>query len=128
MKHTILVLEDEKPLLEAISQKLIKSGFEVLKSRSVEDALEYFNDDGIAKTVDAVWLDHYLLGERSGLDFVAFVKQDNSKWKNIPIFVVSNTASSDKVASYLEFGVTQYHTKSNVRLEEVIGEINNVLG
>lgn len=127
MTHTILVLEDEKPLLEAISKKLIKGGFEVLKSRSVKEALEYFDDDATAKIVDTIWLDHYLLGERSGLDFVAHIKEDGSKWKDISIFVVSNTASSDKVASYLEFGVTQYHTKSNVRLEEVIAEINNVL-
>lgn len=65
-------------------------------------------------------------GDRNGLDLVAFVKDDESKWKGIPIFVVSNTATPDKVQSYLELRVNQYHTKADVRLDTVIQEIKDV--
>ena len=126
MTKTVLVLEDEKPLLNAITKKLNKHGFNVLSARSVGQAVEYLEDKDI-EHIDAIWLDHYLLGERNGLEFVAFVKNDKSKWKKIPIFVVSNTATPDKVQSYLELGVSKYHTKSDVRLDTVIQEIQNTI-
>lgn len=123
-KKVILVVEDERPLLEAIKLKLEKSNFEVITARDVKGALNLIND---VDTIDAVWLDHYLLGKESGLDFVAKCKDDGSKCKNIPIFVISNTASSDKVQSYLKLGVQKYYIKAEKRLDEIIEEIENSL-
>lgn len=116
---TILVLEDERPLLEAIKKKLELNGFEVLTARSVEQAEEYLKD---ITTVKAIWLDHYLLGKDNGLDFVADIKS-NDATKALPIFVVSNTASQDKVQSYMRLGITKYYTKSNYRLDQIIEDI-----
>lgn len=121
----ILVLEDERPLLEAIRLKLEKSGLEVVTSRTVEQAKQYVVD---LERVDAIWLDHYLLGKENGLDFVAWCKEDkNIKCKLIPIFVVSNTASADKVSTYMSLGAKKYFVKSNHRLDEIIAEINKEL-
>jgi len=58
---------------------------------------------------------------------VAKLKEDGSKWKDLPIFVVSNTATEDKIKSYLHFGVTQYHTKADVRLDTVINEMGAII-
>lgn len=121
----VLVVEDERPLSDAIKSKLEKSGFGVVTARSVEQAMAYFSE---AVKIDAIWLDHYLLGSESGLDFVAKIKQDDSAWKKIPIFVVSNTASADKVQSYLRLGVNKYYTKSDHKLEEIINDIRDYLG
>jgi CheY-like chemotaxis protein len=121
---TILVVEDEKPLLEVIKTKLEKEGFSVVTARSVEQALGYLEDIG---SINAVWLDHYLLGKEDGLDFVAKCKQPDSWCKDIPIFVVSNTASADKVHSYLKFGVTKYYVKAEKKLDEIVTEINHEL-
>ncbi len=33
ISHTILIVEDEQPLLEAIKQKLVGSGFEVVTAK-----------------------------------------------------------------------------------------------
>ena len=119
MTKKILVLEDEKPLLRAITRGLTVKGYDVLGARSVSQALAYLE----RTSVDAIWLDHYVIGEQSGLDLVMILKEDDSKWKDIPIFVVSNTASPDKVKYYMQLGVEQYHTKSNVRLDYLIDEI-----
>lgn len=116
---TILVIEDEKPLQDVITKKLEINGFEVVSAREVGQAIEYLNE---VKKIDCIWLDHYLLGKENGLDFVAKVKE-NQEWKNIPIFVVSNTASPDKVRSYLQLGVEKYFTKSDFRLDQIIEEI-----
>ena len=59
----ILVIEDEIPLLNAIKIKLEKSGFDVVTARTVEQAWNHLQD---IKNIDAVWLDHYLLGIVTG--------------------------------------------------------------
>lgn len=124
-KKVILVLEDEKPLLEAIKLKLEKRGFDVVTARTIEQAKNYVNDLG---KVDVVWMDHYLIGKGNGLDFIAWCKEiDNEKCRLIPVFVVSNTASDDKVATYMSLGAKKYFVKSNHKLDEIITEISNSL-
>lgn len=120
----VLVVEDERPLLTAIQKKLELSSFEVVTARSVDQATEYI--DQLAH-VDAIWLDHYLLGQRSGLDFVAYVK-NHEEWKQIPIFIVSNTATPDKKQSYLQLGVTEFMTKSDYRLDDIVQKIEAAVG
>lgn len=122
-KPVILVVEDEKPLQEAIKIKLEKSDFEVVTARAVDQALGLMED---LVRVNVIWLDHYLLGKDNGLDFVAKLK-NNEKWKVIPIFVVSNTASAEKVKTYLELGVEKYYTKADFRLDNIIEEIKKSL-
>lgn len=121
----ILVLEDERPLLEAIKLKLEKNSFEVVTARTVEQAKHYVDD---LSRVDAIWLDHYLIGKEDGLDFVAWCKEeDNAKCKQVPIFVVSNTASSDKVSTYMRLGAKEYFVKSNHRLDEIVKAVADFL-
>lgn len=122
---TILVIEDERPLLEAIKIKLEKNDFKVLNARSINDAKNLSQE---TEKIDAIWLDHYLLGKEDGLDFIIWCKDDtNLKCKNIPVFIVSNTASSDKVASYMSLGARKYFVKANHKLDEIISEIKNSL-
>ena len=139
-KKTILVIEDERPLLEAIDAKLQKSGFTVIAARSVEQAFNPTLDkkeapititsieqaltylEGLER-VDAIWLDHHLLGKEDGLDFVKKFKANGGKWKKIPVFVVSNAASPKTVKSYISSGATKYYIKSDHRLDEIIKDI-----
>lgn len=116
---TVLVVEDERPLQEVIRRKLELSGFTVLVARRIEEATAHLQG---TERVAVIWLDHYLLGKENGLDFVARVK-NHPEWQSIPIFVVSNTASPDKVQSYLTLGVNQFYTKSDFRLDQIIEEI-----
>lgn len=123
LERTILVIEDEKPLARAISKKLDFSGFDVVTARSVEQALGYLED---IDKIDAVWLDHYLLGEMDGLDFLERVKS-HQDWKGLPVFVVTNTAGADKRLVYLKLGATEYFIKSENRLDKIISSIKKDL-
>lgn len=145
-KKTILVIEDEWPLLAAINAGLEKKGFNVIAARSVEEAFNTnLGKSGIGEVtvksieqalmyieslerVDAIWLDHHLLGEEDGLDFVKKFKANGGRWSKIPVFVVSNAASPATIKSYIENGATKYYIKSNHKLEEIIKEIEVVLG
>lgn len=144
-EKTILVIEDERPLLEAINAKLEKSGFNVISARSVEEAfnanlkknatgaidiasieqaLDYLES---LERVDAIWLDHHLLGNEDGLDFVKKFKANGGRWNKIPVFVVSNAASPKTIQSYVKAGVSKYFVKSDHRLDEIIKDIESFL-
>lgn len=115
-----LVVEDERPLLEAVKTKMELNGFDVVTARTVKQALGYLDD---VKKIDVIWLDHYLVGKETGLDFVVKLKNSKSKWKRIPVFLVSNTASPEKIEAYLRLGVDKYYTKSDYRLDQMIKDI-----
>lgn len=119
----ILVIEDEIALLEAIKMKLIKNNFEVLTCRDVESGLKL-----VTKTpkIDLIWLDHYLLGTQTGLDFVIKMKNNFPK-KGLPIFIVSVSIDSDKSNQYLRLGAEKFYTKSNFGLQEIIDDITKYL-
>lgn len=140
-KKTVLVIEDEPSLLEVINAKLEKNGLNVISSRSVEQAFAgkiIENDLGAItvdslkqalmyleslEEVDAIWLDHHLLGKEDGLDFVKKFKANGEKWNKIPIFVVSNAASPKTVKSYINSGVNKYYVKSDHRLDKIVEDI-----
>lgn len=117
-------MEDEKPLLEVIKFKLETEGFSVVTARSISQALDYL-ENGIK--IDAVWLDHYLFGKGNGLDFVAKLKQKGSAWKNLPIFLISNTASPEKIQLYLKLGVKKCYTKVDFTLDQIVTDIKEFL-
>ncbi|HEY4496704.1 MAG TPA: response regulator [Candidatus Paceibacterota bacterium] len=118
----VLILEDERPLSTAIEEKLKMTGLPSISARSVEEGLSYIENENIG----LVWLDHYLLGKRNGLDFVAELNNVHRD-KNIPVFVVSNTASPDKKDAYLAMGVEKFYTKADHRLDNIISDIKGVL-
>src|SRR5664279_5119563 len=113
-ENTILILEDESTLMEAIAFKLTKEGFRVITSRTVNQALSYL-DDGMK--VDMVWVDHYLLGDQDGLDFVTLLRSSKN-YKELPVLVVSNTVTPEKVNTYLRLGIEKYYTKVDFRLDQ----------
>jgi len=143
---TVLVIEDERPLLSVIEAKLQKEGMNVITSRSVdrafsteieknakggismssvELALKHLND---LERVDAVWLDHNLLGSENGLDFVVKFKKNGGRWSKIPIFVVSNTADPELVKKYAKAKVPNYYVKAEHTLESIVADIRKEVG
>ncbi len=119
-QKTILVIEDEAPLLEAIKMKLEKSGFHVITARSVVQAMDHLTN---GSEINAVWLDHFLLGKESGLDFVIACKAEGSKHASVPIFLVSNTAGADTIQAYMKLGVDKYYVKAQRRLDGIVDDV-----
>jgi response regulator RpfG family c-di-GMP phosphodiesterase len=122
-QHTVLVVEDEMPLMHAIMRKFEMSGYAVISARSVDQAFGYLEN---IKEISAIWLDHYLLGKKDGLDFVRKAKA-NKATKSIPIFVISNTATPEKVEAYLKMGINKYYTKSDHRLDEIVTDVDKII-
>jgi len=144
-KKIILVIEDERPLLQVVNSRLKKKGFEIISARSVDQvfdsglkkkglniitassikqALEYLEN---LERIDAIWLDHNLFGKENGLDLVKKLKANGGRWNKIPIFVVSNTESNKTIKSYSDLGISKYYVKSNHKLDDIIKEIKLTL-
>lgn len=113
---TIMVVEDETLLLQAITKKLKLSGLDVVSCASGQQAIDYLKN--LDELPDAVWLDYYLK-DMNGLAFMQTIKE-NPKWQNIPVVVVSNSASPEKVHNMLALGVKKYILKAEYRLDEII--------
>lgn len=122
--YTILVIEDEEPLMRAITRRLSVHGCKTIEARSVAEARKILAK---RKRIHAVWMDHYLFGVETGLDLVHDLKKRNSPWKTLPLFLVSNTAGEDKVMQYLHAGVNKYFIKSDNKLDHIIHHIKQNL-
>jgi DNA-binding response OmpR family regulator len=120
----ILLVEDERPLIEAIKSKLEKAGFNVVSATKVQQAIEYLKDSDFK--ISAVWLDHYLFGKKDGLDFMSELRND-LELNKIPVYVITNTGGGEKKQSYLKFGANKYYIKSDNRLDDIVMDIKNDL-
>lgn len=122
-KNLVMVVEDERPLLTAIQKKLERSGFETITARSGEQALDYLKS--LDETPNLIWLDYYLQG-MNGIELLKVLKK-SPNWKNIPVFVVSNTAGPDKIEKMKELGIKRHYIKAEKRLDNIIEDINKLL-
>jgi CheY-like chemotaxis protein len=120
---TIMVVEDETLLLQAITKKLKFSNMDVLSCASGQQAVDYLNN--LDELPDAIWLDYYLK-DMNGLAFMQELKT-NPVWMNIPVIVVSNSASPEKVHNMLALGARKYILKAEYRLDEIIGMIREFI-
>lgn len=121
-KKKILVVEDEESILEMVKRTLELKGFDVFTAPDVESAMKKIEEQ---KDIDVIWLDHYLSGGEEGKELVT--KLRGSKWSEIPIFLVSNTASTEKIQEYIELGVDRVYTKLEYHLEEIAKDILEVI-
>lgn len=120
---TIMVVEDEVLLLNAITKKLKLSGMDVLSCASGQQAVDYLRN--LDELPDAVWLDYYLK-DMNGLAFMQELKRE-PKWADIPVLVVSNSASPEKVHNMLALGAKKYILKAEYRLDEIIAMIRDFI-
>jgi len=123
-QFTVMVVEDEVLLLEAITKKLQLGNFSVKGFASGREALEELKKG--ADLPDLIWLDYYL-GDINGKEFLEMMKPIlGDKW--IPVMVVSNSASPQKVAEVMDLGVSKYLLKAEHRLEDLITAARDILG
>ena len=122
--NLVMIIEDEVMLLQAIEKKLKNVGFETISFTKATDALRYLEDGG-AKP-DAIWLDYYLEDDINGIEFMQKLNE-KEELSSIPVVVVSNSASQDKVNAMVALGVKKYLLKAEHRLEDIADTIQHVL-
>ena len=104
-KATVLVVDDEKNIVEAVRYNLDKEGFGTLVASTGTRALELARRE----VPDLILLD-WMLPEVNGLEVCRLLKQD-SKTRHIPVLMLTvKSDETDKVLG-LEMGADDYVTK-----------------
>ncbi|MGL1892363.1 MAG: response regulator transcription factor [Spirochaetaceae bacterium] len=101
----ILIIEDEKDILELIAFNLECSGYEVLKASDGEVGLKLAKE----ANPDLVLLDLMLPGI-DGFDVCRGLKQEKNS-RNIPIIMLTARGEDTDIVSGLELGAEDYITK-----------------
>jgi len=83
MKHCILVVEDNLPSRELLSDWLALEGFDAVQAESYEEAFQALNH----RQIDAVLLDVHL-GPEDGLSLAKWIR-DESSLHHIPVIAVT---------------------------------------
>ncbi len=120
-KSTILVIEDDALLLGAIKIKLTEKKYRNICVSTAEEALKILKKDRI----DLIWLDLLLPG-MDGFELLEKIKKDNL-YKDIPVIIVSNVDSEEKISSALKYEVYNYLVKSDFSLADIIKKIEDIL-
>lgn len=101
----ILVVEDEKDILELIAFNLECSGYRILKASDGESAISIVKKE----LPDLILLDLMMPGI-DGFDVCRTLKQDNTT-KSIPIIMLTARGEDTDIVSGLELGAEDYITK-----------------
>lgn len=120
MPAKILVVDDEKDLVDLISYNLEREGYDTLKAYNGEDALRFVR----SQKPDLVILDLMLPGIQ-GMEVCKLIRT-NSETANLPIIMV--TAKGDEIDKVLglEIGADDYITKP-FSVRELLARVRAVI-
>lgn len=122
-KITVAIIEDEEMLLFAIKTKMENDGLNTISFSSAKEAIESLKKNEVVP--DIIWLDYYLK-DMNGIEFMHEIKKED-KLSNIPVIVVSNSASDEKISAMVALGVKKYFLKADHRLEDMISELKEIV-
>lgn len=101
----ILVIDSDNGSRALLKRRLSIYGHEVITSDSADGALKLLNE----RSIDAIFLNMELKGS-SGYDFLLTLKE-NSKFKSIPVIMISSDSDIEMVVKCLEAGAEDYLVK-----------------
>lgn len=120
-KKYILVAEDDKFYANIYKIKLAKEGFEVEVVGDGEQALKSARE----RQPDLVLLD-LIMPVKDGFETLKEMKAD-PKLKDIKVVVSSNLGQQEDIKKANDLGATDYLTKANLSIQEMVDKIRGYL-
>lgn len=117
MKKSILVIDDDKMLRDALSVGLKKADFDVVRAESAETAMEILS----RISVDAIVLDRMM----SGMDGLSFLKQIRANGDETPVLMLTAMSGAENAIDGLSSGANDYLAKP-FQLQELILRLKNI--
>ena len=118
---SILVVEDEQALQEALKLKLTKEGIEVLTASTGEEAIEILK----TRRPTLVSLD-ILLSRMNGLEVLRNIRE-NPKTYDLPVVVVSVSGGQEKIKQAFSMNIVDYLIKSEYKIEDIVNKLKEML-
>lgn len=118
----ILIAEDDKSLLNVLSDSFTIAGFTVLGAVNGQEALAL----ALSEHPDIILLD-IQMPVMDGLEMLAKLRQDN--WgKQAKVTLLTNFSDIEKVAKAAERGAYDYLVKSDWKTQDIIEKVKKKLG
>lgn len=125
MAKKILIIEDDPLMLSMEAKKLKDNGYDILTAMSGEDAFTHLNTEE-AKTIDLILLD-LLLPNVDGITVLQKIRE-NPNTSKTQVIVFSNSDDKERQKKVNSLGVTDFLTKANFTLDELVEKIKNLIG
>ncbi len=120
--YKILIVDDDKFLLNMYSIKFQKEKFEVVTAVDGADAIKKLQEGFIP---DSIVLD-IVMPVMDGLEFLEKMRQENLA-KDASILVLSNQGQSVDIEKAKKFGIDGYIVKATTIPAEVVAEVLRLL-
>lgn len=119
MSKKILVVDDERPLANALKLKLEKEGYEAVAVYDGEEA-----EDEIKKNdYDLVLLD-LIMPKKDGFSVLDYFQKNKI---GVPIIVCSNLGQEDDLKRAKSLGAVDYFIKSDTPITEIVNKVRAIL-
>jgi len=120
----ILIVEDEVPMLNVLTEKFKQQEFEVLQAKDGEKGLELATQ----KKPDLILLD-IILPKMDGMTMLKKLRKQ-SKWgRAVPVILLTNlTADDQMVSDVAQTEPSYYLVKSDWKIEDVVKKVKERLG
>ena len=118
----ILIVEDDKVLIEMYETRLLMEEMDVHKAIDGQEALEKLE----SIVYDLVLLD-IMLPKVDGITILKKVRASNWPVKHKPILVFSNLGQAEDIKMALDEGATEYLIKHMITPNEVVAKIKKYL-
>jgi len=117
----VLIVEDEDFLLEALEDRFLSEGFEVLKAMDGQEGLK----SALESKPDVILLD-IVMPIMDGVTMLHLLRE-KEEGKKIPVVFLTNLSSAESIYGPLENMSSGYLVKANWKLEDVVKKVKEVL-
>ncbi len=118
----ILIIEDERPILNALHDKLTREGFPILEAQNGKDGLEI----ALREHPDLILLD-IVMPVMDGMTMLRELRKDS--WgKDARVVVLTNLSDNEKIGEAISSGAYDYLVKTDWKIEDVVSKIRERLG
>jgi DNA-binding response OmpR family regulator len=120
-KTKVLIVDDDKPILNGISDKFTLEGFLVLEAKDGQEGLEL----AVKEHPDMIITD-ILMPKVDGLSFIENLRKDD--WgKNAHVIIWSNSHNSTNMIQSKKLGVLDFMVKSDWEYKDVVKKVREIL-
>jgi DNA-binding response OmpR family regulator len=114
----ILIVEDESPLRNAVSDILTFEGFQVFQAKNGQEGLEV----ALKEKPDLILLD-LMMPVMDGLSMLEKLREDKPYGAQASVILLTNINDPDKVAQATSAGSYDFLVKSDWNIEDVVRKI-----
>ncbi len=122
-KGKILIIEDEKILVDVLSKKIENEGYEVISAEDGKEGL-----DKIEKDVPDLILLDIVMPRMDGYEVLTALHNKFGKDKMPPVIIISNSGQPVEIEKAKDLGAKDFIIKAQFTPEEVLSKVNKLLG